>query len=261
MRVTVTTPLHPRSDERAAARAAADRHGLPFAERGRRSLPEVAREAGAEALLVLSPRAAALWLDGAERRWDPGMGALRLKRLDKAGDPTADPFLAAAAIRPGERILDCTLGLGADALVAAAAAGPEGRVVGLEASPALAALVAEGLARHPHPAARRVEARAGDAAALLAGLPAGSFDLVCFDPMFRYGRAEPPGFDLVRRLADPRPLAPETLREARRVARRAVLVKDGAPGWDLARLGLAPLPSARGAKRYYARVEPLREPG
>jgi len=40
------------------------------------------------------------------------------------------------------------------------------------------------------------------------------------------------------------------------VARRWVVVKDGAPGWDLARLGLTPLPSARGAHRYYARVAP-----
>jgi 16S rRNA (guanine1516-N2)-methyltransferase len=35
-----------------------------------------------------------------------------------------------------------------------------------------------------------------------------------------------------------------------------VLVKDGTPGWDLARLGLVPLPSARGAKRLYARALP-----
>jgi hypothetical protein len=40
------------------------------------------------------------------------------------------------------------------------------------------------------------------------------------------------------------------------VARRAVIVKDGTPGWDLARLGLAPLPSARGAHRLYARLPP-----
>jgi 16S rRNA (guanine1516-N2)-methyltransferase len=31
-----------------------------------------------------------------------------------------------------------------------------------------------------------------------------------------------------------------------------VLVKDGTPGWDLARLGLAPLPGRRGAGRLYA---------
>jgi hypothetical protein len=73
--------------------------------------------------------------------------------------------------------------------------------------------------------------------------------------MFRHAREEPPGFDLVRRLGDRRPLEPEALREARRVARRAVLVKDGTPGWDLARLGVAPLPSARGAHRLYARLD------
>ena len=51
-------------------------------------------------------------------------------------------------------------------------------------------------------------------------------------------------------------LEPDALARARRVARRWVVVKDGAPGWDLARLDLAPLPSARWAKRLYARVGP-----
>jgi hypothetical protein len=36
------------------------------------------------------------------------------------------------------------------------------------------------------------------------------------------------------------------------VARRGVLVKDGTPGWDLARLSLAPLDGRRGAERLYA---------
>jgi 16S rRNA (guanine1516-N2)-methyltransferase len=36
-----------------------------------------------------------------------------------------------------------------------------------------------------------------------------------------------------------------------------VVVKDGTPGWDLARLGLSPLPCARWAERLYARVPPL----
>src|SRR5438132_909008 len=52
-------------------------------------------------------------------------------------------------------------------------------------------------------------------------------------------------FELVRELADPAPLEPQTLREACRVARRGVLVKDAPPGHELARLGLIPLPSRR----------------
>jgi hypothetical protein len=253
MRLAVTTSLDARAAELAAAADAARRHGLPLAPR-RSTLPVTAAAAGVEALLVLSARRAALWIEGRERAWDPGMGALRLKRL-RAGEATSrDGFLEAAAIRPGDRVLDATLGLGADALVAAAAAGPGGGVLALESSRALAALVCEGLARLDDPAAARVEVRWADAAAFLAAAEPRSFDLVVFDPMFRHAQAEPPGFDLVRRVGDPRPLAPEALARARRVARRAVLVKDGAPGWDLARLGLAPLASARGAKRLYARV-------
>ena len=252
--VTTTSGADPALLER--ARAAAARHGVPCLERGRRSLPKLAAEAGVEALLVLG-REAALWLEGRERRWHPGMGSLRARRLlaGERGPPTADAFLAAAALRPGESVLDCTLGLGADALVAAAAVGEGGRVVGLEASAPLAALVEEGLQRLPHPAARRIEVSRADHADFLAGCPERSFDVVVFDPMFRHARAQDPSFDLVRRLCDPRPLAPEALARARRVARRCVVVKDGAPGWDLARLGLVPLPSARGARRLYARVE------
>jgi hypothetical protein len=230
---------------------------LPVVPRRGRPLAEVARAAGVDALLVLSPRRAALWLDGREWPWDAGMGALRVKRLRSGERTSRDGFLEAAGLRDGDRVLDATLGLGADALVAAAAVGGRGAVVGLEASPLLAALTGAGLARLADEAARRVTVLHADAAAWLARAAAErprSFEVVVFDPMFRHGRAEPPGFDLVRRLGDPRPLAPATLAAARRVARRWVVVKDGTPGWDLARLGLAPLPSARGAKRLYARV-------
>jgi SAM-dependent methyltransferase len=254
--LAVTTPHAPSAADLASAQEAARRHVLPFVHRADRAFDRLAGVAGVDALLVLSAGEAALWIEGALTRWDPGMGALRLKRLRGGERTTRDGFLEAAAIAPGESVLDATLGLGADALVAAEAVGPGGRVVGLEASRPLAALVAEGLARLDDPAARRIEVVHADAAAFLAPRPPRSFDLVTFDPMFREPRAQPPGFDLVRRLADPRPLAPETLAAARRVARRAVLVKDGAPGRDLARLGLVPLPSARGAHRLYARVAP-----
>jgi SAM-dependent methyltransferase len=262
VRIAVTTPLRPSAGEEAEAREAAARHGLLFAPRGARPLPALLADAQAEGFLVLSRRHAVLWTPVEEHRWAGSMGLVRMKRIlaRRAGgpvDPTErDPMLEAAEIRPGDAVLDATLGLGADALVAAAACGPGGRVVGLEAAAPLAAWVAEGLARLPAEPARRIEVRTGDHRALLAALPSGSFDVVLFDPMFRHGREAPGGFDLVRRLADARPLEAAAVAEARRVARRWVVVKDGAPGWDLTRLGLTPLPSARGAHRYYGRLSP-----
>jgi 16S rRNA (guanine1516-N2)-methyltransferase len=254
MRLAVTTPLEAGWRDEEAARDAAARREVAFVARAGRAFAQVAAASRADALLVVGRHRAALWIDGAEHAWSGGMGELRLKRLHGGERTTRDPFLEAAALRAGDAVLDATLGLGMDALVAAGAVGSGGRVLGIERSTALAALVGEGLSRHRSDAARRVEVRAGDAAEVLARLADRSFDVVCFDPMFRSPRAGAPGFDLVRRLADPRPLAPETLAQARRVARRWVVVKDGTPGWDLARLGLSPLPCARWAEKLYARV-------
>jgi 16S rRNA (guanine1516-N2)-methyltransferase len=254
VRLALTTALGATRALLAEARAAAERHGVPLLDRREQPLAELASREGAEALVVLGVREVALFVDGAERRYQPGMGALRAKRLALGEASTADHFLMAAALRPGDAVLDCTLGLGADALVAAQAVGPEGRVLGLEASPAIAAWVSEGLRRLPLPAARRVEVRCCEHGAFLRALADRGFDVVVFDPMFRHPRARAPVFDIVGRLADRRPLDPAALEQARRAAHRWVVVKDGVPGWDLARLGLTPLPSKRGAKRLYARV-------
>ncbi len=255
MRLVVTTPLGAGSAEEIAAREAAERHALAYAPRRERSLAAVARSNDADALLVVGPRRVSLWHDGVEAPWHAGMGDLRLRRVEAGEQVTRDTFLEAAALRSGDRVLDATLGLGMDALVAASVVGPEGAVVGVESSRPLAALVAEGLRRHPSEASRRIEVVCADATTFLVNAAPASFDVVVFDPMFRYERAAQDAFDVVRRLASPAPLAPETLARARAVARRHVLVKDGAPGWDLARLGLQPLPSARGAKRLYARLD------
>jgi len=256
VRLAVTTPFRPTPAALAAAREAAVRRALPFQPRATRSLAEVAAAAGVEALLVLGGHVS-LWVDGAEQRWHPGMGGLRAKRLLQGERVTGDSFLEAARLRPGDAVLDCTLGLGADALVAAAAVGPGGRVVGLESSPLLAAWAGEGFARLPGAAAARVEVIAADHAAWLADAPDRGFDVVVFDPMFRHARPAAPGFDVLRRLGDARPLSRGALDRARRVARRGVLVKDGTPGWDLARLGLAPMDGKRGAERLYAWLDAL----
>jgi 16S rRNA (guanine1516-N2)-methyltransferase len=254
VRIVVTTALGASPGEETGALASAGVHGFPYQARLGRPVEAILAASGAGAALVLGRRRAALWLDGHEHPWHGGMGELRLRRLERGEAVTRDAFLEAAALRPGDVVLDATLGLGMDALVAAGAVGAGGRVLGVEASPALAALVAEGLSRHPSPAARRVQVIAGQAGDALARMAAGSVDVIAFDPMFRHPPSGGAGIDLLRRLGSPEPLSPETLARAREVARRHVIVKDGAPGWDLARLGLPALPSARGAKRLYARL-------
>jgi tRNA1(Val) A37 N6-methylase TrmN6 len=150
-----------------------------------------------------------------------------------------------AGLGPGERVLDATLGLGGDALVAAHATGAP--VVGIEADGLLAAFTAAGLRRVPGDAARRIEVVRADHRQFLETQPAGSFDVVLFDPMFRRAREAGPLFELLRARAEDAPLDSATLLQARRVARRGVLVKDAAPGHELHRLGLVPRLSRRSA--------------
>lgn len=227
------------SGDAAEARELAARFGLRAEERAGRTLPELL--AGGAPVLVLGSSRADLYAGGRTFRASAGMAHLRVLRARKG---EIDPLVRAAQLQPGERVLDCTLGLGGDSLVAAQAVGPEGSVLGLEASPLLAAFTLAGLRRLAPPVdqvARRIEVRCADHRD---GIPEG-FDVILFDPMFRAPLEAGPLFELLRQNAEHAPLGPEHLDEARRKARRGVLVKDAWPGRELGRLGLRPLEARR----------------
>ena len=245
LRAVVTTPRRPKSVDVEEAQAEAVRLGLRYVARRSHSWERVAEESGAEAILACASGDRALWLQGMKAPWrfHGGMAVLRIRRL--VGLHEVDPFLLACDLRPGDRVLDCTGGALADAIVAAHAVGEGGHVEAIEASPLLHAVTAHGAARvrfgEPaiDAALDRIHVTQGDHLEVLRSLQARSFDVVYFDPMFREGTSAPPGFDVVRALADPRPLSPEALAEALRVARRRVVVQDRKTGGELERLGLA----------------------
>src|SRR4051812_28599316 len=178
MRALVTTAPSGSSGEAADL---ARRVGLAAEARRQRLVPELLAAAGGAPVLILADRRADLFDGGRAFRASLGMGHLRLVRV-RAGEE--DPLMKAAGLRPGDRILDATLGLGQDALVAAEVT--QAPVVGLEASPILAAFVVAGLQRlrgPPRDAAARIEVRCADHRAALRELPARSFDVVLLDPM------------------------------------------------------------------------------
>lgn len=242
MRPIVTTA--PSGDPEEAAELAA-RFGLRAEPREGRPLTAVVAAAQGAPVLVLAARRADLLHGGRAFRASVGMAYLRLLRARK-GEP--DPLVTAARLAPGERVLDATLGLGGDALVCAQATGAQ--VVALEQSGLVAAFAQAALRRLPRhglsPGAL-IEVRRADHREALRALPDASFDVVLLDPMFRRTGDAAPLFDLLRLHAEHAPLEAATLREARRVARRGVLIKDAAPGHELRRLGLAPLLSRRTA--------------
>jgi len=242
MRALVTTAPSGSQDE---AEELARRFQLVAQPRGGRLVPDLLAAARGAPVIVLAGQSADLFDGERTFRASTGMGFLRLVRAQKGEQ---DPLVKAAELKQGDLVLDATLGLAQDALVAAEAT--QAAVVGLEASPVLAAFAVAALRRLPveaGAAAARIEVRCADHRTALRELPSRSFDVVLLDPMFRDAQESNPLFDLLRRHGEHAPLEGETLREARRVARRGVLVKDAAPGTELTRLGLVPLPSRRTA--------------
>ncbi len=245
-----------RGDTRELARraqAAAAEVGVPYLERThKRSLASMLADT-AEALLVMEAGAVSLVDARGSLRFSPGLAHLRVKQLDAGVHE--DMLLRVSGLREGERVLDCTLGLAADAQVAARLVGPTGALTALEKSPALYLLARYGLETlPPHPRACAIQVVHADAHAYLRTLPSGAFDVVLFDPMFARQRKSSVAFETLRRHADYAPLTRETVAEAQRVARRVVVLKGSRYSSDFKKLGLRAEPARPNATVLWARL-------
>lgn len=244
----VTTALRTGPEERDRAAALAKELGCPCVKRGRLSLNEVCHAAGAAGAVVVSRSRLALRYAGREFFFHPGLAKLRIREI-MAGK--TDQMVKAMDLRSGDRVLDCTLGLGADALVAAHVVGEYGWVTGLEAVPVVAALVRWGLehygaGRGPLAAAmRRVTVLTADHREYLPALPGNSFDVVYFDPMFRVPLQASSGMEPLRPLAEAAPLDTAAVAEAYRVARRRVVFKERRDSAEFRRLGFTRVEGGR----------------
>lgn len=180
-------------------------------------------------VVVLGGQGMRVHTERGELFYHPGMGRTRIRRLRKGG---TDVMVTAMGLERGQRVLDCTLGLGSDAGVASFVVGEEGTVVGWESVPVLAELVRRGMQtycdRDPEVTAalRRIQVVCADHRILLPATPDRSFDVVYFDPMFREPVYETSHFVPLRALTDHRPLDPASIRHAVRVARRRVVIKE-----------------------------------
>lgn len=196
-----------------------------------------------------------IFLDDGQNRlsFHPNMAIIRILQGLRGEQ---DRFLTASNIKPDQILIDATLGLGTDALVAAWKVGENGKVLAYEHSPLLAALMKEGLLslknkklpRIMNPeklkawqelilASQRIEVIWGDHQKLLAEFPNSSVDVVYFDPMFRHTREKSSSIQPLHRYSDHQPLQLETVQEACRVARTRIVLKERKGSPEFTRLG------------------------
>ncbi len=209
------------------ARAWAQGFGAPYLRRGRSgSLEELCQKHNVGALLVATKLGPQVFTEEGRFFFHPSMADLRLKHI-AAGEP--DHLIEALALTPGKKVLDCTLGLASDAIVASCAVGTAGTVTGVEASPLLAFTVARGLQAYVSgraevdAAMRRVRVVRAEAAAYLRAVPPDSFDVVYFDPMFRFGVKTSANMKPLRPLAYEKLLDAKTISLALKAAPRVVI--------------------------------------
>lgn len=236
----VTTIRKPNQAQETFAEEISLKLGGQFVRRENFSFDTLKKLHGAESILLVKKNSLSIIASDGELFFHPNTAHLRIKNL-RGGE--GDRLIDALKISEGAKVLDCTLGLGSDAIVESFIAGAAGKVVALEINPLIAEVVSYGLKNFsddsPHilQAMRRVEVINADCGEFLKTCADNSFDVVYFDPMFRRPVQKSSGLNPIRPLADNRPLTKETIHEACRVAKFRVVMKEHNGSPEFERLG------------------------
>jgi 16S rRNA (guanine1516-N2)-methyltransferase len=238
----VTTSYHPTPAEFAIAERLAERLSCRLVQRRQSSLPRLQRTYGNQDIVVATTQGLRFFPQGTEVPFffHPSSAQVRMKRVLR-GEP--DGLLETAGIHPGDTIIDCTAGLGSESILLAYAAGPEGSVTAVESEPLVALLVEEGLKTYTSgldpldQAMRRVRVVQAHHLSYLKEQPDRSADIVYFDPMFRQTIEETNAIAPLKGIANHEALQPEAVTEARRVARRKIILKEHRESGEFERLG------------------------
>ncbi len=252
MRLGVTTSLKASNALKERAERRAQQWGLPYFERRKQGMFAVFDNV--DVALMFATKG--VYIATAEGQLRPHLStaAIRLRHI-AAGE--SDPLIRAAELRAGDRVVDCTYGLGRDAVVAAHIVGVTGAVIGIEASAALFHMADENrplseLEGSIEIEPATIEVISGDARSWLEAAPTDAADVILIDPMFANPKTSDASFSLLRQLADETPLEEAWVRSAQRVAQRCVVVKTGrwAPWFD--DVGLTEVHSHGNARWYRA---------
>ena len=238
MKTVVTTAYRPTtSTVEWAERVSADL-SLRQVPRNKRSIDRMHADEGADLLVCLKERLEFYPRGKSEPFFfHPNSAAFRTKRpLEQ------DPLIEVSGLEAGDSFLDCTLGLASDSIVVSQRVGESGQVYGCESHPVLAYVVQQGLQQYsgmPHldEAMKRIQVISSDAVPFLQKQESDSIDVIYMDPMFTEEITEASNFTPLRGPADQGQLTDQWVIEAKRVARKAIVLKAHFRSQDFERFG------------------------
>lgn len=254
----MTTVSGSSARSRALAEKIAKNLKLPLIPREEKSLEDLRKEYQISNILVATAKGPVVYTPGGEYFFHLNMTELRIKNIE-SGKP--DHMLQAMELTKGMSVLDCTLGLAGDAVVASYFAGDSGKIVGVETSPVVYLITEYGLKKFVcknailTAALRRIETINLDSYSYLCTLADHSFDIVYFDPMFRQPVYSSSHLKPLRYLADMRPLSHEMLVQACRVAKRRVVIKETRRSEEFKRLGCTAFAGGRYSSIQYGIIK------
>ncbi|HDR7717961.1 class I SAM-dependent methyltransferase [Bacillus albus] len=182
-------------------------------------------------VLVVGKNRLAIYPRGTEESFffHPNSAMFRVKRLMRGEH---DPFVQAAQLESGMTVLDCTLGMASDSIVASYIVGKSGKVTGLEGNEYMAYIMENGLktwsssVSEIDEAMQRIDVKQTEHYAFLTQCEDNSYDVVYLDPMFEETVIESDGIKGLKHFALYHDITDETIAEAKRVARKRVVLKD-----------------------------------
>ncbi|WP_342600986.1 class I SAM-dependent methyltransferase [Psychrobacillus sp. FSL H8-0483] len=229
MKTIVTTAGRTNEEYIEKAKKTASELCIAYVTRQKKSVQKMQQEQNAH-VLVVSKERLELYKYGSSAPFffHPNSAAFRMKRLLNGEQ---DLFLEAVGLAKGDRFLDTTAGLCSDSLIAAYAVGDKGVVDACEKDQMIAYVVGQGLQTYETEIAdlqksmRRIYLIKQDAVDYLKSVDSGSYDVVYIDPMFEEVIVESSNFQSLREAGVHESLSDEWVEEAKRVARKRVVLK------------------------------------
>ena len=258
MDLVVTTVQHPSDSINTLAAHIAATLNIPFVARAKHSLMAIKIHYQVDNIIVAAQKGPLVNTPGGEYFFHLNMAELRIKNLLNGKH---DHMVSAMSLQTGMSVLDCTLGLATDSIVASFVAGSTGTVLGLETSPVVAFIASYGLQhfitdeQNITDALRRIGVKHTHSYKYLTTLPDNCYDIVYFDPMFRHPIHSSSNVKPLRYLADNSPLTKNTLKEACRVAKKRVVVKESSKSNEFTRLGIESIYGGKYSSVHYGVIE------